>query len=79
MSSFSCTCVGSQCQKLDCKNLNAPEEEEEIPVIVVEPEEEEEEEEYEYEDEGGECDVIVVFCYVIVYPCVQLYVYRIWC
>lgn len=61
MSSFSCTCVGSQCQKLDCKNLNAPEEEEEeeVPVIVVEPEEEEEEEEYEdeYEDEG---DIVVV-------------------
>jgi len=62
MSSFSCTCVGSQCQKLDCVNQDTPEEEEvdeEVPVIVVEPEEEEEEEEYEDEYEGEE-EVIVV-------------------
>jgi len=59
-SSFLCTCVGSQCQKLDCKNLNAPEEEEEeeVPVIQVTPEEEEEEYEDEYEDEGE--DIVIV-------------------
>merc|ERR1712183_634055 len=55
---FSCTCVGSACQKLDCKNLNAPEEEEEeeveeTPVITITPEEDPEE---EYEDEGEEED-----------------------
>merc|ERR1712168_363385 len=59
---FSCTCIGSACQKLDCKNLNAPgeEEEEEVeetPVITITPEEDpEEEEEYEYEEEGEEED-----------------------
>merc|ERR1711931_236426 len=61
--SFSCTCVGSSCQKLDCKNLNAPEEEEEeeeeeveeTPVITITTGgDEEEEEEYEYEEEGEE-------------------------
>merc|ERR1712183_816972 len=43
---FSCTCVGSSCQKLDCTNLNAPEEEEE------------EEEGEEEEDEGCYSDVL---------------------
>merc|ERR1712183_881223 len=54
---FSCTCVGSSCQKLDCTNLNAPEEEEEeveeTPVITITPEEEGEE-----EDEGCYSDVL---------------------
>merc|ERR1711931_385277 len=49
-SSFDCTCAGSACQELNCKNLNVPEEkekQEETPVIKID-----DGGVYDYEDES---------------------------